>query len=231
MLEAAGFELLLANPAHLQRVPGRKTDVKDAEWLAGLCDAGLLRGSFVPPPQIRQLRDLTRYRTRLVQDRAREVNRVDKCLEDAGIKLSSVASDTLGVSGRLMCDALIAAETDPNRLAELAKGRLRAKRDQLRLAMAGRFGAHHRAILRVLLDHIDHLDAAICALDDQVDVFMAPFGLLACVRGWCRARVSSLVAGVSGERVGRVHAEPSGVRVAGHEPAVVVDLRVAAPAG
>jgi transposase len=148
VLEAAGFALLLVNPTHLKGVLGRKTDVKDAEWLAELCEAGLLRGSFVPPLTIRQLRDLTRYRTRLVQDRTREVQRVDKLLEDAGIKLSSVASDTLGVSGRALCEALIAAETDPNRLAELAKGRLRAKREQLRLAMQGRFGDHHRVILR-----------------------------------------------------------------------------------
>jgi transposase len=120
----------------------------------------------------------TRYRTRLVQQRAAEVQRVDKLLEEGGIKLGSVASNTLGVSGRAMLQALIAGESDPDRLAELAKGRLRAKRDELRLALQGRFGQHHRVMLRVQLDHIDHLDAAICALDDRVDEVMAPFAVL-----------------------------------------------------
>jgi transposase len=172
------FELMLVNPRHVKRVPGRKTDVSDAQWLARLAECGLLSASFVPPPAIRQLRDLTRYRTRLVQQRAAETQRIDKLLEDTGIKLGSVASNTLGVSGRSMLEALIAGESDPDRLAELAKGRLRAKRDELRLALQGRFGEHHRIMLRVGLDHIDHLDAAICALDDRVDEVMAPFAVL-----------------------------------------------------
>jgi transposase len=172
------FELLLVNAQHVKRVPGRKTDVSDAAWLAQLCECGLLRGSFVPPPVIRQLRDLTRYRTRLVEERTRETQRVDKLLQDAGIKLSSVASDTMGASGRAMLEALITGQDDPERLAELAKGRLRAKREELRLALTGRFGQHHRVLLRVLLDHIDHLDTAICAIDDRVDVVMAPFASL-----------------------------------------------------
>ncbi len=123
-LEGFFDELKLVNPRHVKRVPGRKTDVSDAEWLARLAECGLLSSSFVPQPAIRQLRDLTRYRTRLVQTRASEVQWVDKLLEDTGIKLGSVASDTLGVSGRLMLEALIAGESDPQRLAELAKGRL-----------------------------------------------------------------------------------------------------------
>jgi transposase len=168
------FTLLLVNAGHVKRVPGRKTDVSDAAWLAQLCECGLLHGSFVPPPAIRQLRDLTRYRTRLVEERTRETQRVDKLLQDAGIKLSSVASDTMGASGRAMLEALIAGTVDPERLAALAKGRLRAKHDELRLALAGRFAEHHRVMLRVLVDHIDHLDAAICVIDDRVDVVMAP---------------------------------------------------------
>jgi transposase len=174
-----GFvELMLVNPRHVKQVPGRKTDISDAEWLARLAECGLLSASFVPPPAIRQLRDVTRYRTRLVQQRASEVQRIDKLLEDTGIKLTSVASDTLGVSARLMLEALIGGESDPNRLAELAKGRLRAKLGDLRLALRGRFGEHHRVMLRVQLDHIDHLDAAIGALDDRVDELMAPFAVL-----------------------------------------------------
>ncbi len=177
-LEGFFDELKLVNPRHVKRVPGRKTDVSDAEWLARLAECGLLSSSFVPPPEIRQLRDLTRYRTRLVQTRASEVQRVDKLLEDTGIKLGSVASDTLGVSGRLMLEALIAGESDPDQLAELAKGRLRAKLGDLRLALRGRFGEHHRVMLRAQLDHIDHLDAAVAALDDRIDEVMAPFAVL-----------------------------------------------------
>jgi len=172
------FELMLVNPRHVKRVPGRKTDVTDAAWLAELAERGLLSSSFAPPPEIRQLRDLTRLRTRLVQQRAAEVQRVDKLLEEGGIKLGSVASSALGVSGRAMPEALIAGESYPDRLAELAKGRLRAKRDELRLALQGRLGERHRVMLRVQLDHIDHLDAAICALDDRVDEIMAPFAIL-----------------------------------------------------
>jgi transposase len=169
------FELRLVNARHVKRVPGRKTDVKDAEWLAQLAECGLLAGSFVPPPAIRQLRDLTRYRTRLVQQRAQEVQRVDKLLEDAGIKLSSVASNTLGASARAMLEALIAGEDSPDRLAELAKGRLRPKIAQLRLALNGRFTDHHRVLLRIQLDHIDQLDLAITRLDDRVAEVIAPF--------------------------------------------------------
>ncbi|MGH8887958.1 MAG: IS110 family transposase, partial [Egibacteraceae bacterium] len=155
-------------------MPGRTADVTDAGWLAELAECGLLSASFVPPPQTLQLRDLTRYRTRLVQARAAEVQRIDKLAEDTGVKLGSVASDTLGVSGRAMLEALTAGESDPDRLAELARGRLRAERDELRLALAGRFGGHHRIMLRVQPDHLDHLDAAIVALDDRVDEVMAP---------------------------------------------------------
>jgi transposase len=169
------FELMLVNARQVKKVPGRKTDVKDAEWLAQLLECGLLSGSFVPPPVIRELRDLTRYRTRLVQDGARETLRVQKVLEDAGIKLSSVATETLGVSGRAMIEALIAGERDPEVLADLAQRRLRKKIPQLREALVGRFTAHHALMLRSHLDHLDFLAGAIRGLDDRVDEAMAPF--------------------------------------------------------
>lgn len=174
--DAPGLELLLANAQHVKNVPGRKTDVSDAAWLAQLLECGLLRGSFVPPPVIAQLRDLTRYRKKLVEDRTREVQRVQKVLEDAGIKLSSVASDTLGVSGRAMLDALIDGVVAPELLAEMAKGKLRAKLEELELAMEGRFGDHHRALLREHLAHIDYLSATVDRLDGQVAALLAPFG-------------------------------------------------------
>ena len=170
------FELLLVNAQHVKKVPGRKTDVKDAEWLAQLLECGLLRGSFVPPPVIRDLRDLTRYRKRLIEDRVREALRVQKVLEGAGVKLSSVASDAIGVSGRAMIDALIAGERDPAALAELARGRLRAKIPQLREALvASRFREHHAVMLGEHLAHLDHLDVAIDRLDQRIDAVMAPF--------------------------------------------------------
>lgn len=170
-----GWELLLVNPHHVKKVPGRKTDVSDAGWLAQLCECGLLRGSFVPPPVIAELRDLTRYRKKLIEDRAREVQRIQKLLEDAGIKLSSVASDTLGVSGRAMLEALLAGEDDPATLAELARTRLRAKRGTLREAMRGWFGEHHRVMLRAHLTHIDQLSVAIDGLDGRIAHVMSPF--------------------------------------------------------
>ena len=154
VLEERGFELKLVNARHVKILPGRKTDVADAEWLAELLEHGLLRGGFVPPPAIRQLRDLTRYRKRLVQAHTAECQRIHKTLEDAGIKLDSVASDVLGVSGRAMLGALIAGERDPQVLAELAKGALRKKLPELRHALRGRFGAHHALLIGLCLDHI-----------------------------------------------------------------------------
>ena len=173
--EAAGIELHLVNSKNMRMVPGRKTDVADAGWIAQLLEVGLLRGSFVPPPVIRELRDLTRYRKRLTQDRTREGQRVEKVLEDAGIKLASVASQTLSKSGRAMIDALIAGERDPVVLAELAKRRMRSKIPELQRALVGRFGEHHAAMLRLHLAHIDHLDALIAALDVQIDAKLVPF--------------------------------------------------------
>jgi transposase len=177
VLEGRGFQLLLAGARHVKILPGRKTDVGDAAWLAELLECGLLRGSFVPPPAIRQLRDLTRYRKRLIQAHSAECQRIQKTLEDAGIKLDSVASDVLGVSGRAMLEALVAGERDPQVLAELARGRLRAKLPQLRQALRGRFGDHHGLLVGLALDHLEHLEQAIATLDARIDEVIAPFAV------------------------------------------------------
>ena len=169
------FELLLCNAQHVKRVPGRKTDTSDAQWLAQLLEHGLLRGSFVPPRPIRELRDLTRYRTSLVQERTREAQRLDKVLQDAGIKLSSVASDLLGVSGRAMLTSLVAGSRDPDVLAELAKGKLRRKLPALREALSGRFSGHHALIVGEILAHIDYLEEAIARLSTEIEAKIAPF--------------------------------------------------------
>jgi transposase len=175
LLEERGFDLKLVNARHVKMVPGRKTDLADAAWLAELLEHGLLRSSFVPPVAIRELRDLTRYRKRLIQTHTAEQQRVQKILEDAGIKLDSVASDVLGVSGRAMLRALIAGERDPEVLAELSKAALRKKIPQLREALRGRFREHHAIMIGIALDHVEHLEAAIAALDIEVDKTMAPF--------------------------------------------------------
>ena len=173
VLEERAFELKLVNAHHLRILPGRKSDVLDAEWIAELLEHGLLRGSFVPPRVIRELRDLTRYRKRLVQTHTQECQRIQKTLEDAGIKLDSVASHVMGVSGRAMLRALIAGERDPEALAELAKGKLRKKIPELRRALQGRFGDHHALLIGMSLDHIDHLEATMARLDDQIDTLFA----------------------------------------------------------
>jgi len=175
VLEDRGFELLLVNARHVKILPGRKTDVSDAAWLAELLEHGLLRGSFVPPPAIRELRDLTRYRKRLIQQHTAEDQRVQKTLEDAGIKLDSVASDVLGVSGRAMLRALVAGERDPDVLAELARGALRKKIPLLRQAMRGRFNDHHALLVRLAMDHLEYLEGTIATLDAEVDKVIAPF--------------------------------------------------------
>jgi transposase len=177
VLEERGLALLLVNARHVKILPGRKTDVADAAWLCELLEHGLLRGSFVPPPAIRQLRDLTRYRKKLVQAHTAECQRIHKTLEDAGIKLDSVAADVLGVSGRAMLAALVAGERDPVVLADLAKGKLRKKLPELRQALKGRFGEHHALLVGLALDHLEHLERAIARLDDRVDEVMAPFAV------------------------------------------------------
>ena len=175
LLEDAGFEVVLVNARHVKNLPGRKTDVSDATWLAQLGAHGLVRGSFVPPEPIRQLRDLTRARTAITRERGREAQRLEKLLEDAGIKLSSVASDVLGVSGRAMLEAMIAGDRDPAALADLAKRRLRSKIPALTEALTGRFTDHHAFLARVHLDLIDHHSVAIQELTQRIEVMMEPF--------------------------------------------------------
>jgi transposase len=169
-------ECWLLNAAHMRNVPGRKTDVADAAWIARLVEHGLVRPSFVPPQPIRELRDLTRYRKTQIQERGREVQRLDKVLQDAGIKLSSVAADVLGVSGRAMLEALVAGTHDPEVLAALAKGRLRSKLPALREALAGRFRTiHHGLLIAQILAHIDFLDETITVLSAQIQQVITPF--------------------------------------------------------
>jgi transposase len=175
LLEGRFQEILLVNAQHIKQVPGRKTDVKDCEWIAQLLQCGLLRGSFVPPPEIRRLRDLTRQRTQLVGDRARVANRIQKVLEDANIKLASVATDVLGVSGRAMLEAMVAGNDDPEQLADLAKQRLRQKLPELRQALQGKVTSHHRFLLRTLLKQVDGLDQLIAEYSTQIDEEMIPF--------------------------------------------------------
>jgi transposase len=169
------FELTLCNARHVKQVPGRKTDISDAQWLCQLMEAGLLRGSFVPPKPQRQLRTLTRYRKTQIAERQREANRLHKALEDTGIKLDCVASDILGKSGRAMLDALVQGTTDPEVLADLAKGRLRAKLPALREALEGRFEAHHALVIGAILAHLDFLDEQIARLSDAIEAQLGPF--------------------------------------------------------
>jgi transposase len=172
------MECWLLNARHLRNVPGRKTDVADAAWICQLVEHGLVRPSFVPPPPIRELRNLTRYRKTVIQERTREAQRLEKLLEDAGIKLSCVASDILGVSGRAMLAALVAGERDPQLLAELAKGRLRAKLPQLQEALVGRFGPHHGLLVGEMLARIDAADATIDRLSAEIGRVTTPYGAI-----------------------------------------------------
>jgi transposase len=168
------FELMLCNAAHVKNVPGRKTDVADSQWLCRLLEFGLLKASFVPPKAVRELRELTRRRKTLVRERAREANRLHKTLEDTGIKLDCVASDILGVSGRLMLDALLAGQRDPDALAQLAKASLRTKIPALVEAFQGtRFSAQHALLIGGILRHIDFLDAEIAGLGDAIEAHFA----------------------------------------------------------
>jgi transposase len=169
------FQCLLVNARHVKQVPGRKTDVSDAEWLCRLLEAGLLRASFVPPKPIRQLRNLTRYRKTQIAERQREVNRLHKALEDAGIKLDCVAADILGKSGRDMLDALVAGERDPEVLANLARRQMRKKIPLLQDALDGHFDAHHRLWIGSILRHIDFLDEQIEQLSAAIEEQIRPF--------------------------------------------------------
>ena len=169
------FELLLINARHVKNLPGRKTDVKDAEWLCQLLEVGLLRASFVPPKPIRQLRNFTRYRKAQVKERQREANRLHKALEDTGIKLDCVATNILGKSGRDMLDALCRGTTDPEILAELARGKLRKKIPALREALVGRFEPLHALLVSSILAHLDFLDEQIERLSDAIEEQLRPF--------------------------------------------------------
>jgi transposase len=175
ILEDGIRTILLVNAQHIKAVPGRKTDTKDSEWLADLLRHGLLQGSFIPPAPIRALRDLTRYRKTLVQERAREASRLQKSLEGANIKLGSVATNVLGVSGRQMLDAIVAGEDDAAVLAELARANLRKKLPELQRALEGRVQPHHRVLLAQILGHIDYLSEAIAHLDAEIGKLVVPF--------------------------------------------------------
>ena len=175
LLEAADFSVLVVNAQHIKAVPGRKTDVKDAAWIADLLRHGLLRGSFIPDRAQRELRELVRYRRSLIQQRAQVINRIQKVLEGANIKLASVASNVVGVSGRAMLQALIAGIDDPRALAALAKGVLRKKRPHLEAALQGLVGEHQRLLLQSQLRHLDFLHCEIAQLDEEIHRRMGPF--------------------------------------------------------
>jgi transposase len=192
------FECWLLNARHLRNVPGRKTDVADAAWIAQLVEHGLVRPSFVPSREIRQLRDLTRYRKAQIQERTREAQRLEKILQDAGIKLSSVASQVLGVSGRAMLEALVEGTHDPEVLAGLAKGVLRKKIPALAEALRGRFGPHHALVVGEILAHIDYLEGTIARLSEQVARVLEPYAeqiaLLDTIPGVDRRTAECLIA-------------------------------------
>ncbi len=193
-------EVILVNAEQVKAVPGRKTDVKDCEWIAQLLEHGLLRASFIPPRPIRELRELTRYRKRLIQERAREAARLHKVLESANIKLGTVATDILGASGRQMVKALIAGERDPHVLAELAKGALRLKREALGAALTGRFTEHHAFLAQQVLAHVEYLDTAIAQCDARIEAHTRPFAgrieQLCTIPGVARRSAEALLAEV-----------------------------------
>ena len=175
LCEAKQIEVLLVNARHVKNVPGRKTDVKDSEWLAQLLECGLLRGSFIPPKEIAAIRELTRYRKKLIEERTRELQRLSSVLEDGGIKIDSVASSITTLSARDMIEALIGGERDPRVLAELARGVMRNKIPDLTMACEGRFGDHHALLARMHTDQIDNLASMIQVLDDRIEEVVDPF--------------------------------------------------------
>jgi transposase len=174
VLEGA-FQLVVGNAMHIKNVPGRKTDVKDSEWIADLLRHGLIRSSFVPPKPLRELRDLLRYRRKLVESQTAERNRLLKLLETANIKLSSVASNVFGLSGMLMLRALLDGNATPEQMAQLAKGKLRRKIPTLKLALNGRVEEHHRFLLTLQLDRLDQVETALQKLDERIDLKLVPY--------------------------------------------------------
>jgi transposase len=175
LLEGQGIRLMLVNPAHMKAVPGRKTDVNDAQWIANLLRHGLLKASRIPERPQRELQEAVRYRQSLIEDRADEVRRLQKVLEGGNVKLGDVASDVLGKSSRLMLEQLAEGETDSDRMAGLARGRLRNQRQGLTLALEGSVGAHQRFMLKRLLEHIDFLEQQIEAMNQEIEERMRPF--------------------------------------------------------
>lgn len=202
LLEDA-LNVVLVNAAHAKGLPGRKTDVADSAWLCQLGECGLLKASFVPPEPIRQLRDLTRYRATLAADRTREAQRLEKELEDAGIKLSAVASDILGVSGRLMLQALIDGERDVHVLAEMAKARMRTRIPDLVQALTGNFQEHHAFLCRIHLERIDQITRAVVELSERIEEQMLPFAaqleLLQTIPGIGRSNAEVIIAETGGD--------------------------------
>lgn len=198
VVEGDGRTIVRVNPQHMKAVPGRKTDVKDSEWLADLLRHGLVRGSFIPPAPIRELRELTRYRKTLVRERGQETQRLQKLLETANLKLSAVATNVLGASGRDMLAALLGGEEDPAVQAELARGKLRAKLPALRQALEGRVRPDHRVLLGELLGHIASLDEAIARLHDEIERHLAPLAeataLLQTIPGVSATAAAAIVA-------------------------------------
>jgi transposase len=192
------FEVMLVNAQHISKVPGRKTDVSDAEWIADLLRHGLLTASFIPPVGQRELRELTRFRSTFVKERATLVNRVQKVLESANIKLASVASDVVGVSGRAMLEAIIAGTATPQQMAELSRGRLRNKREELSRALEGRVKPHHRFVLTELLSQIDGLEETIARFNQEIEEYCRPFEeavvLLDTIPGVARETAENIVA-------------------------------------
>jgi len=221
------FEVMLVNAQHISKVPGRKTDVTDAEWIADLLRHGLLSASFIPPVGQRELRELTRYRSTFIKERATLVNRVQKVLESANIKLASVASNVIGVSGRAILEAIIAGTATPEEMAELSKGRLRSKREELSHALEGRVKAHHRFVLTELLNEINHLDETIERFNQEIEAYCRPFeaavALLDTIPGVAREAAEIIVSeiGTNMERFPTAHhlASWAGVAPGNHESA------------
>jgi transposase len=231
------MEVWLLNAAHMKAVPGRKTDVRDAEWIAQLLEHGLLRPSFVPPPEIRRLRMLTRYREQLMGDRTREATRLELMLEDASIKLSSVASSLTTVSARAMLAALIEAERDPRALAQLAKGRMRVKIPELTEALTGHFDANHARLARAILDRLDRLDrveAALAELDAVLEDAFAPWDrqlqLLQTIPG-VGTRVAQVIIAETGADMSRFPSAAHLAAGAGVAPAIYESAGKRSPAG
>jgi len=175
ILEATGMEILVVNAQHIKNVPGRKTDVKDAEWIADLLQHGLLRGSYIPDRDQRELRELVRYRTKLTQERSREVNRIQKVLEGANIKLGDVASDVMGKSGQDILRAIISGNSDPKTMAQMARGKLKNKTELLEKSLTGLIGPHQKMLLETQLQHIDFLNEQIQKISKEIESRMRPF--------------------------------------------------------